>query len=294
MRFANFEPMPGTHELPMAPQTASNPMPALPWRLEDIDLASIQHDKVRDDEMLFYLLVSSSFIETASDLYTRNLSEYYAGDDDLLDWLGRHWEHEELQHGRALRTYVQAVWPEFDWDAANRAFFQDYSARCTLGEFEPTRGLELAARCMVETGTATFYRTIYAYTDEPVLKTIAGHIKSDEVRHYSHFWRFFNLYRGRERVSRWRILYAVLKRVAEARNDDGLIAYQHAFRVRHPDRVFERRFYDEFHERFRNVMRAHFPFEMAVKMLLKPLDLPAGVQRAMVPMLTRVAGLALI
>jgi len=125
MRFANFEPMPGTHELPMAPQTASNPMPALPWRLEDIDLASIQHDKVRDDEMLFYLLVSSSFIETASDLYTRNLTEYYAGDDDLLDWLGRHWEHEELQHGRALRTYVQAVWPEFDWDAANRAFFQD-------------------------------------------------------------------------------------------------------------------------------------------------------------------------
>ena len=49
-----------------------------------------------------------------------------------------------------------------------------------------------------------------------------------------------------------------------------------------------------FQRRFRRVMRAHFPFEMAVKMLLKPLALPAGVQRALLPMLTRVAGLALI
>jgi hypothetical protein len=189
---------------------------------------------------------------------------------------------------------VRAVWPEFDWDAANETFFRDYSARCTLDAFEPTRGLELAARCMVETGTATFYRTLHAYTDEPVLKTIADNIKADEVRHYSHFWRFFNVYRARERVSRWRVLYAVLKRVAEARNDDGLVAFQHAFRVRHPDRPFERRYYDEFQRRFRQVMRAHFPFEMAVKMLLKPLALPAGIQRALLPMLTRVAGLALI
>jgi rubrerythrin len=286
--------MPRSLELQKAPSLTPTQSPKLPWRLEDIDLAAIEHDKVRDDEMLFYLLVTSSFVEIASDLYTRNLSAYYTGDDDLLRWLGCHWEQEELQHGRALRAYVQAVWPEFDWDAANASFFRDYSARCTLDAFEPSRGLELAARCMVETGTATFYRTIYAYTDEPVLKAIAGHIKSDEVRHYSHFWRFFNLYRAREPVSRWRVLYAVLKRVAEARNDDALVAFQHAFSVRHPHRPFERRIYDEFHRRFRQVMRAHFPFDMAVKMLLKPLGLPAGVQRTIVPVLTRIAGLALI
>ena len=286
--------MPGPLELPKAPSLTPVESQALPWRLEDIDLSAIEHAKVRDDEMLFYLLVTSSFVEIASDLYTRNLSTYYTGDDELLNWLGRSWEREELQHGRALRAYVHAVWPEFDWDAANEAFFRDYAARCTLDAFEPTRGLELAARCMVETGTATFYRTIHAYTDEPVLKTIAGYIKADEVSHYSHFWHFFNAYRTRENVSRWRVLYAVLKRVAEARNDDGLIAFQHAFRVRHPDRPFERRYYNEFQRRFRQVMRTHFPFDMAVKMLLKPLVLPASVQRALLPVLTRAAELALI
>ena len=170
---------------------------ALPWRLEDIDLSAIEHAKVRDDEMLFYLLVTSSFVEIASDLYTRNLCTYYTATTNC--WTG--WV--------ALGARGTAAWPRAARLCAggvarvrlgrcqSRHFSRTTRLAVRLGDFEPTRGLELAARCMVETGTATFYRTIYAYTDEPVLKTIAGHIKSDEVRHYSHFWHFFNLYRGR-------------------------------------------------------------------------------------------------
>ena len=271
-----------------APFTSrESPAPPLPWRLEDIDLSAIDPARVREDDTLFFMLASSSFVEIASALYTRNLSTYYAGNDAVLEWLNDHWEHEEVQHGRALRAYVMAVWPEFDWEAANAAFYADYAARCTLDEFEPSQGLELAARCVVETSTATFYRTVHDYTDEPVLKRITGHIKSDEVRHYSHFWKFFEQYREREGVGRTRTLRAIVKRVIEVANDDGLIAFRHAFAHRYPDRPFERRHYDAFLVEMKGIMRRHFPVEMGLKMLLKPLDLPATLQRLVLPPLRR-------
>src|SRR5262245_45826307 len=111
-------------------ESSSQPLGAdapLPWRLEEIDLSAIEQERVRDDETLFFLLATSSFVEIASGLYTRNLSEYYAGDQSILGWLNGNWEQEEIQHGRALRAYVQAVWPEFDWETANRRFYAEYS-----------------------------------------------------------------------------------------------------------------------------------------------------------------------
>ena len=272
---------------------AQPPAAPLPWRLADIDLTAIDRTRVHADETLFYLLATSSFVEIASALYTRNLSAYYASDQGVLDWLNDYWEQEEIQHGRALRAYVQAVWPEFDWEAANAAFYAEYSARCTLEEFEPTPALELVARCVVETSTATFYRTVHQYTDEPVLKAITGHIKSDEVRHYSHFYKFYQQHHARERVGRAKSTRAIIRRVIEVANDDGLIAFRHAFAYRHPQRVFERRHYDAFLGDVRRIMRRHFPVEMALKMLLKPLYLPAGLQRVMLPPLRMATRLVL-
>jgi hypothetical protein len=280
------------HQSHRQPETLT-PTAPLPWRLEEIDLSAIDLQRVRGDETLFFLLATSAFVEIASGLYTRNLSEYYSDDDAVVGWLNTNWEQEEIQHGRALRAYVLAVWPEFDWDTANEAFYADYSARCTLAEFEPTQGLELAARCVVEMATATFYRTVYDYTDEPVLKTITGHIKSDEVRHYSHFWHFFEDYRQREKVGRAKVLRAIVRRVAEVASDDGLIAYRHAFAVRYPQRAFERRHYDQFQVELKRIFRHHFPVDMGLKMLLKPLDLPATLQRMMLPPLRKGVGLVL-
>ena len=267
---------------------------ALPWRLEDIDLAAIDRSRIDDEDTLFFLLATSSFVESASDLYTRNLSEYYSEEPEVVRWLNRNWEHEELQHGRALRAYLQALWPDFDWESANRDFFADYGARCTLDEFEPTRGLEMAARCVVETGTAAFYRTLHSYTSEPVLKTLTAHIKSDEVRHYSYFWHFFQVYQARDSAHRWHVFRAVARRVAEARDDDGLIAFRHAWRYRFPARPFELRHYQAFQKRLKRIFRHHFPVEMAVKMLMKPLELPAWLQRPLVPVLTHTVGVAFL
>jgi rubrerythrin len=285
------QPPSAAADLEPSPPGAAVP---LPWRIEEIDLSAIDVARVRGDETLFFMLTTSAFVEIASDVYTRNLSRYYADDPDILAWLNQRWGQEEIQHGRALRDYVHAVWPEFDWETANAGFFEEYSARCTLEEFEPSQALEMAARCVVETGTASFYRMLHEYTDEPVLKRISGHIRTDEVRHYSYFLQFFRKYLDRDRPTRWQVARAVTRRVAEAGDDDALIAFRHAFRVRYPQRAFRPSDYAAFRAALRGIMRRHFPSEMAVKMLLKPVRLPALLQRLLVPALTRMSVLAFV
>ena len=47
-----------------------------------------------------------------------------------------------------------------------------------------SRAGELCARCVVETGTSSFYSAIRDAVDEPVLKQICKNIAADEFRHY--------------------------------------------------------------------------------------------------------------
>jgi hypothetical protein len=94
---------------------------------------------MRDETGLFYIIASASFIEITSDLYTKNLIEFYDGDDQISDWLANYWEREEVQHGIALKRYVQAAWPDFDWEKAYQGFFDEYSRVCNLEMRRPTR-----------------------------------------------------------------------------------------------------------------------------------------------------------
>jgi rubrerythrin len=136
-------------------------------------------------------VASASFIEITSDLYTYNLIEYFRDDSEIVEWLENVWQKEELQHGDALRRYVRTAWPDFDWDAAYRDFLAAYTPLCTVDQLARTRALEMAARCVVETGTAAFYRMLSEQSREPVLKQLAARISADEVRHYKHFYSLF-------------------------------------------------------------------------------------------------------
>ena len=262
-----------------------SPPRSLPWTLESLALDRIEIERVRPHEDLFYLLASSSFIESGSDLYTRNLIEHFAGDDELQEWLAGYWEPEELQHGRALAAYVQRVWPEFDWERGFAAFWNEYGASCTNTELEKTRGLELAARCVVETGTASLYRALYTIAEEPVLRELMDLIRADEVRHYKHFYQAFRRYREREAIGRTRIVVAVLKRVLEIRDEDSDVALRHVFAARNPDR--DPADYRSSAAQARDLLRRHIPAEMTVKMLLKPIDLPPRLLRVLERPLTR-------
>ncbi|TCV92039.1 hypothetical protein EC912_10830 [Luteibacter rhizovicinus] len=261
---------------------------SLPWTLESLDLSKIEIERVRQNEDLFLLLCGSSFVESGSDLYTHNLVDHFAGDDELQSWLRDYWEHEELQHGRALAAYVRHVWPEFDWDTGFRNFFQEYGAVCTADELEESRGLELAARCVVETGTASLYRALNDVTDEPVLRQLTNYIKSDEVRHYKHFYQYFRIYREREKLSRFQIFRTLLKRLREIKNEDSDIAFRHVFNIRYPDKAADDAEFRRVTSRAAGMLKRHLPAAMTVKMLLKPLDLPPKINMTLEWPLTRI------
>ena len=254
--------------------------PFTPWSIDEIPFQDLDHDAVRDDRQLFYSLAAASFVEITSDLYTANLVAFYQGDDEVVAWLSQHWEPEELQHGATLKRYVETAWPAFDWNAAYRGFYAEYSQYCAVA---PDRTLELEARCVVETGTATAYRALSEMTVEPVLKRIATNIADDEVRHYKYFYRFFQRYYQRERTSRLAIARTLWNRLSEVDAEDAFFAFKHVWLATNPGTEFQPGDYNEFSAHVRRVGRQYYPYNMAVRMILKPLELRPLVVRMIVP-----------
>lgn len=259
----------------------------LPWSVADIAFADIDR-RVGGDETLFFVLASASLIESGSDLYTDVLNEHFADDPGLVEWLSRHWQHEELQHGVALRTYVQHAWPDFDWERAYRQFIAEYALYCSLTQLEATPVLELAARCMVETGTANLYRSIHDYTSEPVLKELTARIRADELRHYSNFYRYFVRHSNAAGHRRWRVAGTLARRLAEIHSEDANCAMRHVFKVRYPDIEVDSPSFRAINAAARALVLNNISRRMLVKMAIKPLYLPAVVQNYLVPPVAKV------
>ena len=267
----------GAERASTEPDAASERRPSH-WRVEALDFAAIDPARIAAREDLFYLLVSASFIESGSDLYTRNLSDHYADYPEVAAWLRDHWEHEELQHGRAFECYVKAAWPEFPWQAAFDGFIAEYGPLCTMEELEPNRALELAARCVVETGTTTYYQTLRDLSDEPVLTDMLGRIRADEVSHYKHFLAYFKQLHAAQPASRLRVARVVYKRLLELRESDADVALRHVWA--HKGRMFAdgAKSFDEISQRVSQLVSSRLPADQAVRMLLKPLMLPRKLE----------------
>jgi len=258
------------------------------WSLDDIPWQAIRRDTVAGNEVFFYLVASASLMESATDLYTANLIDYFAGDDEVTSWLSQYWLPEELQHGQALRRYVEAAWPEFQWEAVRDRFVEEFRPFCDEA-LERERGLEMASRCVVETGTASFYKTLSRASPDPVLALVTRRIAEDEVRHYKHFYRFFRKYRGIERTGRGQVVPALWRRLRMTGGEDRRIVLKHVHRARHPRAAFDVAFYRKLQRQCRNLLRPHFPVEMSVRMVLKPLALGPRTQRMALPIVTALA-----
>jgi hypothetical protein len=250
------------------------------WSVDRLPWGELRREAAAGDETLFYMVATASFVEITTDLYTHNLLDRYRDQPPLIEWLVRHWQPEELQHGVALRRYVQAVWPEFPWDEAYASFLTEYAALCNDEALEPTRSGEMAARCIVETGTSSYYTMLRDLSPEPLLRTIAGHIRNDEVGHYKYFYHAFLHYARLEKVPRRATARALWRRIREANGEDAYVAFRHvhAFHARDRSRVEDD--YRAFRRRLNDALERHFPYEMAVRMTLKPLELPPWAERA--------------
>ncbi|VTU22592.1 ferritin-like domain-containing protein [Variovorax sp. PBL-E5] len=248
------------------------------WTIEDLDFSRMALDRVRADENLFYMASSASFVESGSDLYTQNLVDFFRGDAEVVSWLRNQWEPEELQHGRTLRAYVHHAWPEFDWNTAYQDFLAEYATYCKVELLAPTRALEMAARCVVETGTATYYRALARATTEPVLRDLSNRIATDEINHYKHFYGFFRRYREQEGVGRARVLATISKRTLELKSEDADCAIRHLVKARSPERATDASYVRELSARMSGTVRRNLKPGATLKMLMRPLELPATMQ----------------
>lgn len=260
-----------------------------PWSIDQIEFDHIAHDRIVNEDTWFYVLAAASFVESFSDLFTHNLLDHMQGDTEACLWLRERWEPEEMQHGRALRRYVETVWPAFDWQAAFDGFQADYRPYCKPELLEPTRALEMVARCVVETGTSGLYGLLQQISPEPVLATLVGHIRNDEVGHYKYFYQFYLRYREAEQPSRWQVARVLRERLGEIGQEDAYLAVKNAFEIRNPGQKFSLENFQRFQHTAGHWARETYPYEMTVKMLLKPLRLPNFINRMMVPLLMRQA-----
>ncbi|WP_345978865.1 ferritin-like domain-containing protein [Sulfurimonas sp. HSL3-2] len=254
---------------------------------KDIDYNAIDMQKVRGDSFLFQLLTIASFIEITSDTYAKNLSEYYDDNPKAVQWLQEDWEKEEIQHGEALKRYVLHVWPEFPWQKAYERFLELYLPLCNTGSFQPTRGLEMLARMIVETGTSTMYRAFEDYAkslDEPVLAGLTHYIYKDEVNHYSYFDRYFKYYNQSENLGRKEILQVIVQRLKEASSEDIEMGFQSIYEIQN-DAVFDRSSYELFKKELNKLAKKHYPYSMAIKMTMQPLNLNKTLETTMVPVI---------
>ncbi len=230
------------------------------WSIEDVPYGSLEHDRGarRRTPLLSprFRVVSSRSRRTST---LANLVEFYRDDGEIVDWLEQYWQPEELQHGAALKRYVQAAWPDFDWEVAYRGFLDEYAKLCTVDQLARTRALEMAARCVVETGTASFYRMLSEQTCEPVLKQLATHISNDEVRHYKHFYRYFRRYQVIEQPSRTAVMRTLWGRVAAIDDEDAFCAFRPLYLARHPDAVFRKSDYDAYRVYVRQLAKGSLP-----------------------------------
>ena len=249
------------------------------WHIEDIPYDKVDRRLIADDEFLFHTLAAASFTEILAELYSDNLIEHFKGNAEIEAWLRHTWREEEVQHGQSLKRYVQTVWPDFDWERAYVGFEAEYGALCTSEQLESDRALELIARCVVETGTASFYKALNHYAREPVLRQLVDHIRADEVAHYTHFRRYYNGFDAVRQHGVRKVGVAILRRVAAIESEDAYIAFKHAFIGHYPDRPFKDAYWQQHQKTAKRLARRHYPFEMAVKMLMKPVPVSEPVKK---------------
>jgi hypothetical protein len=253
-----------------------------------IDWHAIDHPAVINEEELFYLLAMASFIKSATQLHVHDIVKSLSADAEIVDWLEQHWLQEELQHGRTLARYVQAVWPQFDWASVYAFFFDEFAINHQDESFASSRSLEMVSCCAVEMANAGCYIALSEMTQEPILRSLARRISDDEVRHYQNFYRYFIRYRELENTSRFQVLQTIWRRLMFLYTDDNVIAMKHVYGACHPSESYKLRTFRQMQKRCRRQTARFFPRKMCAEMLQKPLGLGLRFRHMTAPILGRV------
>jgi hypothetical protein len=240
------------------------------WTLETI--AWDRFDRSKVDPEILRNIKAAAMVERNGGDYGIYLGRVFADDPAFVEVVSA-WAGEEIQHGMALGRWAQMADPSWNFDKAFARFRAGY--QLPLEAERSVRGSqagEMMARCIVETGTSSYYSALRDAAQEPVLKQICGKIAADEFRHYKLFYEQMQRCLSRDRLSRWSRLCIGWSRVVESDDDELSYAY---FAANEPEgAVYDRKQAMQAYAR-----RAY------------PLYRPGHVQRAMA-MVLKAVGLA--
>ena len=116
-----------------------------------------------------------------------------------------------------------------------------------------------------------------------MLAQLTAHISADEVRHYKHFYHYFLRCSEIEQPSRLAVLRTLWRRTGDIDAEDAFLAFKHVYLARNQGAEFNQSDYDNFRANARALAKHHYPYDMAVRMILKPLDLSPPVTRIVLP-----------
>jgi rubrerythrin len=242
------------------------------WTLDDIAWDRFDLSKV--DPEILKIVKAAAMVERNGVDYGVYLSNVFA-DDREFKALAPIWAQEEVVHGMALGRWAQMADPSFDFDAAFATFTKSY--RLPIESTTSVRGTrtgELMARCIVETGTSTFYTALRDSIEEPVLKQVCAFIAADELRHYKLFYTHMRRYLEVEKLGRFSRLRVGLGRLSELEDDELACAYFAANAA--PGEVYDRkRSTGEYMRRAYGIYRPGH-LDRGVAMILKAAGLPAN------------------
>lgn len=193
------------------------------WTLDDIPWD--RFDPARVDPGLVPVVKAASLVEYNAEDYRRYLVGVF-DDDRRVQAAIDGWAAEEVRHGEALARWAALADGGFDFDRSFARFTGNF--RLPLKADRSVRGSragEMVARCMVETGTNSFYSALADAAGEPVLEAVCRRIAEDEYAHYCMFYAFLRRYLDRDGLGRRERLAVALRRIAESEDDELASAY---------------------------------------------------------------------
>ncbi len=191
------------------------------WSIDDIGWDRFDPGLVDAD--LLKVIKAAAMVERNAADYTLYLVRVFRDDPAFVAALEQ-WRADETRHGDCLGRYAQLADPGFDFAARFKRFTDGY--RIPVHAEASVRGSttgELLARCIVETGTSSFYSAIRDRSREPVLRDLCHRIAGDEFRHYKLFYGAMRDAQARDRLPLWRRALVAVGRIRES--DDDELAY---------------------------------------------------------------------
>jgi hypothetical protein len=193
------------------------------WRLDDVNWDRFDPDKV--DPALIPLVKAAAMVERNGRDYAVYLGRVFADDPAFRDAAG-YWADEEVQHGDALAKWATLADPAWSYERAFARYRDGYKLPLdALASVRGSRTGELIARCMVETGTSSYYTALAEAAQEPVLRQVCKLIAADEYRHFKLFYDHMRRYLAREHIGILRRLRIALGRIGESEDDELAYAY---------------------------------------------------------------------